>query len=109
MTINEQIHETLMALFNRLKRHDKCDVCGEVKDVVTAASVFGGSYSYCNDCLNKGAEPYHAMVDYIAYAGRFPEDINLHYQAYCRHVLAALNISEEQFIKDVEQEIKDDM
>lgn len=102
-------NETSMSLFNKFKRHDKCDVCGEIKDVVTAASAFGGSHSYCKECLEKGAEPYSAMVSYIACAGNFPEDINPQYQAYCRHVLAALNISEEQFIKNVEQAIKDDM
>ena len=102
-------NEASMALFNKLKRHDKCDCCGEVKDVVTAASLFGGSYSYCNDCLTKGAEPYHAMVNYIAGAGRYPKDISTTYQALCKIALNALNISEEQFIKDVEQAIKDDM
>jgi hypothetical protein len=89
---------------------NKCDVCGRETKTYVAASVFGGvSFGYCKECLEKGAEPYSAMVSYIACAGRFPEDINPQYQAYCRHVLAALNISEEQFIKDVEQEIKDDM
>lgn len=94
-------NEASMALFDKLKRHDKCDVCGEVKDVVTAASVFGGSYSYCMDCLNKGAEPYHAMVDYIACAGCYPKDISTTYQALCKMALNALGISEKQFIKDV--------
>ena len=99
-------NEASMALFNKLKRHDKCDVCGEVKDVVTAASLFGGSYSYCMNCLNKGAEPYRAMVDYIACAGHYPEDISLIYQAFCQMTLNALNIPEEQFIKDVDDRIE---
>ena len=88
----------------------KCDVCGRETKTYVAASAFGAmSFAYCKECLEKGAEPYSAMVSYIACAGHFPEDINPQYQAYCRHVLAALDISEEQFIKDVKQAIQDDM
>ena len=95
-------NEASTAIFNKLKRHDKCDCCGKIKDVVTAASAFGGSYSYCMDCLNKGAEPYHAMVDYIACAGRFPDDINDTYYALVRMALEGLGVSVEQFRKDVD-------
>ena len=98
-------NEASMALFNKLKRHDKCDCCGKIKDVATVASVFGGSYSYCMDCLNKGAEPYHAMVDYIACAGHFPDDVNISYQVVCREILKRLGVSEKQFAKDVDAAI----
>ena len=99
-------NEASMALFNKLKRHDKCDGGGAVKDVVTAASIFGGSYSYCNDCLNKGAEPYHAMVDYIACVGHFPDDINDHYQELVLIALEGLGVPVEQFRKDVDDRIE---
>ena len=46
------------------------------------------------------------MVAYISCAGRFPKDINETYQKHCRRILEGLNISEEQFIKDVDKSIE---
>ena len=101
MSINEQIHEATEELIARVSYEGKCDICGAEGLVAPAASMFGGSYAYCKNCLGKMVEPYHAMVDYIACCGRFPADINTNYQFMCREILKRLGISEEQFIKDV--------
>lgn len=89
--------------------HDgKCDVCGvETKTVVCASKMGAVSFAYCEDCFNKGLEPYGVMVAYVSCAGRFPDDINERYRELCRNILKELNISEEQFIKDVDAAIKE--
>ena len=87
----------------------KCDVCGEETEVVVCASTMGPiSYAYCEDCLNKGLEPYRSMVAYVSSAGHFPKDINERYQKMCRNILNELHITEEQFIEDVDQAILDE-
>ena len=88
-------------IFNEYATEGKCDVCGKQTKVGVAASVFSGSFAYCEKCLHNQLEPYHAMVDYVACAGHFPDDINIAYQIVCRHILKGLGVSEEQFIKDV--------
>jgi hypothetical protein len=84
----------------------KCDVCGKEAEIHVCASTFGAmSNGYCKECLQKGLEPYGVMVAYIAYAGKFPNDINVTYQNHVRNILKGLNISEEQFIADVNKSI----
>lgn len=84
----------------------KCDVCGADTDVACVASTMGPvSYAYCKHCLDLHLEPYHAMVAYVSCAGHFPNDINSYHQTRCRQILENLNISEEQFIKDVDTHI----
>lgn len=86
-----------------------CSVCGKNTDVAVCCSAFGAvTYSYCEDCLKNGLEPYWAMVNYIANAGRFPEDISEIYQELCRDILKKLGVSEEQFIADVNTTIDDE-
>ena len=86
---------------------DTCDVCGKEGEIIVCASSMGAiSFGYCIDCFNKGLEPYWAMVAYISGAGKFPEDINQAYQNLVREILKGLNISEEQFIKDVNEFIQ---
>ena len=87
---------------------DICDVCGkEVKETFVCASTMGAiSFGYCEECLRQGLEPYSAVVAYISCAGRFPDDINETYQKHVKNILKCLNISEEQFIKDVNKSIK---
>ena len=87
----------------------ECDVCGkENVHINVRASIMGPvSFAYCDDCLDKGLEPYGAMVSYIACAGHFPEDINPAYQDHVRKILKGLGKSEEEFIKDVNDAIKD--
>lgn len=94
--------------FEQHSNNGKCDVCGNIGKVVVCSSSMGAiSYAYCEDCYNESLEPYEHMVAYISCAGHFPKDINKTYQDLCRHILNKLNISEEQFIKDVEESIKD--
>ena len=95
--------------FKNISISGKCDVCGKEADVTVCCSVFGAfSYAYCEDCLKSGLEPYWAMVNYIANAGRFPDDINEVYQEVCRDILGKLGISEEQFAADVKKTIDDE-
>lgn len=86
-----------------------CEVCSkavtEEDSAVCCSSLGAFSCRYCRDCLNKGIEPYKYLVSTIACAGHFPEDINPTYQAIARRTISELNISEEQFIADVETEL----
>ena len=86
----------------------KCDVCGKEGEVFVASSVYGPiSFAYCEECLISGREPYDTMVAYIACARHFPEDINVMYQEDVRKQLKLHGVSEEQFIKDVDDCIKE--
>ena len=80
-----------------------CNVCGKEAECRSVCSCFGAeSYAICKDCLESGKEPYKSMVHYIACAGRFPEEINHAYQAIVRRQLELHGVSEEKFIKDVD-------
>jgi hypothetical protein len=86
----------------------KCDVCGKESETFVAASAYGPiSFAYCRECLENGLEPYDAIVAYIACAGHFPEDINEAYQKDVCRQLKLCEVSEDQFIKDVEDCIKE--
>jgi hypothetical protein len=91
-----------------MRTKGKCDICGkEEVEVAVCCSIFGAySLAYCRECFESGKESYNDMVAYIACAGRFPEDINEEYQEIVRDQLKLHNISEEQFIKDVKERIK---
>lgn len=79
-----------------------CDSCATKGGVVTVCSVWGPlSFSICENCLLEGKDPYMYMVNYIAEAGLWPQDINSHYQSLVRKQLKLHNISEEQFAHDV--------
>ena len=52
-------------------------------------------------------EPYGAVVSYIACAGRFPQNINEAYIADVRRMLPLWGKTEEEFIRDVDREIRD--
>ena len=85
----------------------KCNVCGKEGEVIIGCSAYGPiSYAYCQECWTSGREPYRTLVAYIASAGHFPEDINEMYQADVRIQLKLHGVSEEQFIKDVDDCIK---
>lgn len=87
----------------------KCAVCGKEGEVFVAASACGAiSFAYCEDCLRAGAEPYDELVSYISCAGNSPEYINDTYLKIIRDTLSRLNITEEQFWKDVKQSIIDE-
>lgn len=86
----------------------RCDVCGKnVDEVHVACGPFGPvSLAYCNECLQSGKEPYSMMVAYVASGGHFPHDINETYQKEVRRQLQLHGVSEEQFIKDVDDCIR---
>lgn len=88
---------------------NNCEVCDEQNtDCVVIASTFGPySYACCSKCLSAKKEPYHAVVDYIACAGRFPDDINEIYQTEVRRQLELHNITEDKFIVDVNKAMKE--
>lgn len=94
--------------FEQYCRPGTCEVCGKETDVVVVASMMGPiSCAYCRDCLDAGAEPYEVMVSYIACAGHFPDGVNSTYQEIIRSSLAYLNKTEEQFIEDVDRQIRE--
>ena len=85
-----------------------CNVCGKEAECNSVCSIFGAySYPICEDCWSAGKEPYRIMVDYIACAGRFPDDINEMYQKEVRNQLKLHSKTEEAFIEDVENAIID--
>lgn len=85
----------------------RCDVCGKSGKIYVAASTMGPvSFAYCEQCLANGAEPYQAMVSYVACAGHFPNDINKQYQDVVRSILRYLGKTESEFISDVDRCIK---
>ena len=87
----------------------KCDVCGKERETFVAASAYGPiSFAYCEECLANGLEPYSAIVTYISHAGHFPDDINEFYQKDVRRQLILHGVSEEQFIKDVDESIEEE-
>lgn len=88
-------------------RQSRCAVCGKPARVVAASAYGAISYAFCDECLEKGLEPYANVVDYIACAGHFPEEINEMYRADVRRMLPLWGKTEEQFIRDVEAAIKD--
>jgi hypothetical protein len=81
-----------------------CNVCGKVTDELQVCNSALGAFSlsYCNDCYEKGLEPYQLIVSSTAEIGHFPEDINQEYQEYIKNMLKGLDIPEEQFINDVD-------
>ena len=91
-----------------MNRISKCSVCGRVAPTQAACSAYGAiTYSYCSDCLRYNLEPYGAVVSYIACAGRFPQNINEAYVSDVRRMLPLWGKTEEEFIRDVDREIRD--
>lgn len=84
-----------------------CDVCGNPARTVAASAYGPISYAFCDDCLEKGLEPYKGVVAYTACAGHFPDDINEEYRADIRRMLPLWGKTEEEFIRDVEKAIEE--
>ena len=87
--------------------HDikKCEACGakNVKGLV-ACSLFGAyTGSWCEECLREGRDSYTQMLNYIADAGRWPEDINETFQVEVRRQLKLHNKTEEEFKQDIDK------
>jgi hypothetical protein len=93
----------------KLDLHDiaRCEACGaeNVKGLV-ACSLFGAySGAWCENCIREGRDSYNLMVDYIANAGRWPDDINEIYQEEVRRQLKLHDKTEAEFAADVENVI----
>jgi hypothetical protein len=87
----------------------KCAGCKKAEGITTVGSVFGAtSYALCDDCLRLGRENYRNMVNYIADAGHWPQDINPMYQREVRRQLKLHNKTEEEFRNDVEYAIAEE-
>ena len=79
----------------------KCAVCGKEGEVFVACSTCGAiSFAYCEDCLNIGAEPYGALVEYISCAGDSPEDINDTYLKIIRSIIDENEYWKELAVQD---------
>ena len=84
----------------------KCRGCKKAEGTTVVCSIFGAiSYVLCDECLRLGKENYRNMVDYIACAGHWPQDINEIYQAEVRRQLKLHNKTEEEFRNDIEESI----
>lgn len=84
----------------------KCGGCKKAEGTTTVCSIFGAiSYVLCEDCLRSGKENYRNMVEYIANAGHWPQDINEIYKEEVRRQLKLHNKTEEEFRNDVEAAI----
>ena len=88
---------------------NRCEACGKETDqIYTVCSMFGAfTMGICEGCLKEGRDSYSLMVSEIAYCGRFPDDINEAYREEVRYQLKLHGITEEQFIKDVDDYNKD--
>lgn len=87
----------------------KCAGCEQAEGFIVVSSIFGAtSFALCDDCLRLGKENYRNMVDYIAGAGHWPQDINEVYQAEVRRQLRLHNKTEEEFKHAVEEAIAEE-
>ena len=87
----------------------KCAACRKAEGATTACSVFGAtSFVLCDNCLRLSKENYKNMVDYIACAGHWPQDINYVYQAEVRRQLKLHEVPEEVFKLEVESAIAEE-
>ena len=88
--------------FHRNARPGQCEVCGNETMVVVCSSSMGPfSFSYCEDCLRTGAEPYWFMVNVISMNGLWPESVCDALQQKIRATLKYLSRTEEDFKADV--------
>lgn len=88
----------------------KCASCGTITECIPVCGAFGAiTYSCCPKCLAEGREPYRNIVDYVASAGHWPEDINATYQQEVRYQLILHEKSEESFKLDVELAIAEEL
>lgn len=83
----------------------KCDVCGKETETFIACSSCGGiSFAYCGECLNKGLEPYDALVG----MGLYFDEISEEYKEQI--LLPSLKFygkTPSEFDKDVDKDLDD--
>ncbi len=86
---------------------EKCAACGatETKGFVVCSGFGAFSDAICLSCISEGREPYQQIVNYIADAGPWPDDINEDYQEEVRRQLRLYNKTEEEFKADVDAAI----
>jgi hypothetical protein len=86
---------------------EKCAACGALNiEGFVVCSGFGAfSDALCMRCISEGREVYQQVVNYIADAGRWPDDINEDYQEEVRRQLRLHNKTEEEFKADVDTAI----
>ena len=88
----------------------KCATCGTDTKCMSVCGTFGAmSYACCMRCIGEGREPYANIVDYIAAAGHWPKDINEAFQTEVRRQLKLHGKTEEEFKKDVEKSIAEEL
>jgi hypothetical protein len=83
---------------------EKCAACGAIntKGFVVCSGFGAFSDAICTQCISEGREVYQQIVNYIAEAGHWPQDINEAYQEEVRRQLRLHNKTEEEFRNDVE-------
>lgn len=92
----------------------KCDVCHQVKEVHVRSSSCGPiSFAYCIECLQKGLEPYWAVVAYLSSAVSQGSDLEpdkdmIHpgYQRLIDDTLEVVGKTREEFYADVDKDIQ---
>lgn len=86
---------------------EKCTACGvtETEGFVVCSGFGPFSFPLCLRCISEGREVYRQVVDYIADAGHWPDDINADYQEEVRRQLRLHNKTEAEFAADVENAI----
>ena len=83
----------------------KCDVCGKEAEVFVACSVCGAvSFAYCDECLDEGREPYHALVGMGLY---FDEISDAFKEAILLPSLKFHNKTQKEFDADVDKDLED--
>ena len=89
------------------KKIEKCAACGaaDTEGFVVCSSFGASSFPLCLRCIYDGRDVYMQMVDYIANAGYWPDDINTCCQEEVRRQLKLYNKTEEEFAADVENTI----
>lgn len=88
----------------------KCKGCRKAEGFTVVGSCFGAtSFALCDSCLREGREDYRNMVNYIANAGRWPDDINEAYQTEVRRQLKLHEVPEEVFKFEVDRAIAEEM
>ncbi len=78
----------------------KCDVCKKIADLkVCSSDIAPIAFAYCENCLNKGLEPYSALLGLLITAGSF-ENMKPVYQDFILYNLKEQDIAFEKYIED---------
>lgn len=108
-------HAIVKDRFDELSSTGKCNCCGKsnVPVVVLASSIGPISFAYCRDCLNKGVEPYGALVAFIGCAlssdkiDNYEDELIPYYVDLINRCLEFYNKSREDFVKEMKENVKE--